>query len=82
MERQRGLAGGFRPVDLDDAPPGDAADAQRHIQRKRPGGNSLHLHGRVFAQTHHRTLAELLLQLLQRGFQSFLFVHFQAPLLS
>ena len=32
VQRQRGLTGRFRSVDLDDAPLGQTADAKRHIQ--------------------------------------------------
>ena len=43
MEGQRGLTGGLRSVDLHDTAPGQAADAQRQIQRQRSGGDSLHV---------------------------------------
>ena len=37
LQRQRGLAGGFRPIDLDDAAPRQAADAKRDIEPQRAG---------------------------------------------
>ena len=63
VQRQRGLAGGFRPVDLDDAPLGHAADAQRHVQRQRAGGDGLHVHLRAVAKAHDRALTEVLVDL-------------------
>ena len=39
MQRQRGLAGGFRAVDLDDAAARQAADAQRDVEPQRAGRN-------------------------------------------
>ena len=34
VQRQRGLTGGLRPVDLHNTAPGQAADTQRQIQRQ------------------------------------------------
>ncbi len=39
MQRQRGLARGFRAVDLDDAAARQAADAQRDVEAQRAGRN-------------------------------------------
>ena len=39
MQRQRGLAGGFRAVDLDHAAARQAADAERDVEAERAGGN-------------------------------------------
>ena len=69
VQRQRGLAGGFRPVDLDDAPLGHAADAQRHVQRQRAGGDGLHVDIGVVPIAHDGTLAVQLLDLLHGGLQ-------------
>jgi hypothetical protein len=44
MQRQRGLARAFRPVDLDDAAARQAADAQRDVEPQRTGGDRLDLH--------------------------------------
>ena len=63
VQRQRGLAGGLRAVDLNDSAAGDAADAQRRIQRQRACGNRVHLHLRLVAQAHHRALSIVLLNL-------------------
>ena len=37
VQRERGLAGGFRAEDLEDASAGKAADAERDVERERPG---------------------------------------------
>ncbi|MPM97659.1 hypothetical protein SDC9_144836 [bioreactor metagenome] len=52
MEGQSGLAGGFRPVNLNNAAPGNAPDPQRQIQRQRPGGDGVDLKIRPVPQTH------------------------------
>ena len=66
VQRQRGLARRFRPVDLDHAALGQAADAQRDVQAERAGGDDLDvLDHLAFAQPHDRALAELLLDLRQ-----------------
>ena len=65
LERQRGLARGLGSVDLDDAAAGDAADAERHIERERSGGNRLDLErGVVIAEAHDGACAVLALDLL------------------
>ena len=56
-------------VDLHDAPPGQPADAQRQVQGERTGGDGLDVHPEVVAHAHDRALAELLLDLPQRGVQ-------------
>ena len=75
MQGDGGLAGGFGAVDLYDASPGHAADAQGHVQRHGTGGDSLHLHGHIFTQTHDGPLAVLFFQLLQGSLQGFLLIH-------
>ena len=75
---QRGLPRRLGTVDLHDAPPGQAADAQRQVQGEGAGGNRLDVHPDVVAHAHDRALAELLLDLPQRGVQrllSFCFGH-------
>ena len=74
LQRQRGLAGGFRPVHFHHAAPGQAADAQRQVETQTAGGNGVHLHGHVGAQLHNGALAELLFDLGQSGFQCGLFI--------
>ena len=70
VQRHRGLTGGFRPVDLHDPAPGNAAHAQRRVQRQAAGGDhrDIPVH-RVGAQLHHGALAELLVQIGQRVLQ-------------
>jgi hypothetical protein len=63
VQRDSGLTAGLRPVDLDDPAAGQAADAERDVQRDRAGGDDRHLHDRALAQPHDRTLAELLVDL-------------------
>jgi hypothetical protein len=68
LQGQRGLAGGFRTIDLDHATLGQAADAQRDVQHQRAGTDGLdRLDDRAVAHAHHRALAELLLDLAQGG---------------
>ena len=57
MERQRGLAGGFRPIDLHDPPTGQTAHAQRHIQRQGTCGDHIHLQIILIAKAHNGALA-------------------------
>jgi hypothetical protein len=63
VERQRGLAGGLRAVDLDDAAAREAAHAERDVERHGAGGDRRHvLHQRLLvAEPHDRALAERLL---------------------
>ena len=75
MQRQRGLARAFRPIDLDDPPLGQAADPQRHVQAQRARRHGLDLHDlALVAQLHHRALAEGSINLSERRFQSALLV--------
>ena len=69
VQRQGGLAGGFRPVNLDNAPPGHAADAQGQIQGQAAGGDGLHVQGGILPQAHDGPLAKLFLNLGQGCFQ-------------
>ena len=69
MQRHGGLTRGLGPKDLDDSALGHAADAKRHIQRNRAGGNRLHLHVGVLAQTHDRARAKLTLDLRHSGIE-------------
>ena len=41
LQRERGLAGGFRSVDLDDAAARQAADAECDVETQRAGGDRL-----------------------------------------
>src|SRR5450631_2970959 len=79
LQRERGLAGRFRPVDLDHAPARQPAHAERHVEAERAGGDDLDaLFDIGIAQLHDRALAELLLDLGKRGRQGLrlVFVHF------
>ena len=68
LQRQRRLAGGFRPVDFDHPTARQPADAERDVEPERSRGDDLQvvLHLRL-AHFHDRALAELLFDLRQRG---------------
>jgi hypothetical protein len=62
----------LRAVDLDDAAPGHAADAERQVDRHRAGRqDALGEKALVVAEAHDGALAELLLDLRQRALQAF-----------
>ncbi len=63
MDGERGLAGGFGAEDLDDAPSGYAANAERRIERERSGRDDAYLDDRRVAHAHDRSFAELLFDL-------------------
>ena len=76
MQRERGLAGGFRPVDLDHPAARQAADAERNIEAERAGGDGVHVHRLVvLAEPHDRALAEIALDLGERGIKGLRFIH-------
>ena len=76
VQRKRGLAGRFRPVDFHHPAARQTADAKRDVEPERARGNGLDIHGLiVFAKLHHRALAELTLDLAQRSGQGFRFIH-------
>src|SRR5207245_709665 len=65
-----------RPVDFDHPPLRQAADTERDIESKRARGNGLDVHRAVvLAQLHHRALAELALDLGERGGQGLGLIH-------
>ena len=74
VQRERRLTGGLRPVDLDDAPSRQAADAQRQIQRQRAGGDGLDIGDRPVAIAHDGALAIHLLDLLHGRFERLLLI--------
>ncbi len=74
MQRNRGLTGGFRPVNLYNTAARQAADAQREIQSDRSGRDMVDIHTGVFTQAHNRAFAELLFDLPERGLQRLLFI--------
>ena len=62
VQRQSRLARGLRPIDLDDPAARIAAAAERDVEADRTARNHIDfLRLRPFAQTHHRSLSELLL---------------------
>lgn len=74
----------LRAVDLDDAAAGNAAYAERPVQRQATGRDDLDIQGCRFAQLHDRAVAEAALDQGHRGLQRlvpFLAVH-HAPCLS
>src|SRR5205085_10227430 len=76
VQRERGLAGGFRAVDLDHAAARQAADAERDVEPERAGGDALDLHRLVvLAELHDRALAEGALDLGERGIEGFRLIH-------
>src|SRR5579875_3136463 len=65
MQRHRRFPGGFRAVYLHDAPAREAAEAERDVQRDRPGGDHLDGDMPLLAEPNDRALAELPLDLEQ-----------------
>src|SRR3989338_470176 len=79
LQRQRGLAGGFRAVDFNHTTARQAAHAERDVQAQRAGGYDLNIARHVmFAEAHDRTLAKLLLDLAQsrRECLAFIVIHY------
>ncbi len=68
LERERRLARGLGPEDLDDAAARDAADAERGVHGERAGRDHRDRHVGLVSQPHDRALAELPLDLRQRRF--------------
>jgi hypothetical protein len=63
LQRERRLAGAFRPVNFDDAALGQAANAERNIEAERARRDRLDLHDLPVAEPHERALAERLVDL-------------------
>ena len=74
VQRNRGLTGGFRSVDLNDSAARQTADAECEIQTDRAGRDVFDIHAGVFAQTHNRAFAELLFDLTERSGKCFLLI--------
>ena len=74
VQGDRGLTGGFRSVDLDDASARHAADAECEVERDRTGGNGVHIHIQPLTELHDRTLAVILFDLSERCGQRLLLV--------
>src|SRR6202041_922999 len=72
----RRLARGFRAVNFDYPAARQAADPERDVEPERARGNGLDVHRAVvLAELHHRALAELTLDLGERGGQGLGLVH-------
>ena len=65
-QRQRRLTGAFRPVNLDDSPFRQPADAERDVYAERTGRNRLNINLGVLSQPHDGAFAESSLNLAQR----------------
>src|SRR5205085_6521148 len=63
MQRQCRLAARLRPVDFNDAATRHAADADGGIQAEARGGDGRHVYHLLFAESHDRAFAELLLDI-------------------
>ena len=74
VQGQGGLARGLGAVDLNDAPLGNAADAQGHIQGQGAGGNGLYIGLGVIAVAHDGALAVQALDLLHGPLQGLFLV--------
>ena len=74
VQGQGGLAGGFRPVDLNNASLGHAADAQGDVQRQRPRGDGVHHNAGVLSQAHDGPLSIGPLDLGHGGLQGLLLI--------
>src|SRR6202042_3153842 len=59
MQSERSFPAPLGPVDLDDPAAGQAADAQRDVQRDGAGGDYLHRRADLVAEPHDRAPAEL-----------------------
>ena len=75
VERQRGLTGTFRPVDLNDTSLRQTADAQRDIQTERTSRNALDFYGLSLAHAHNGAFTKGSFNLGKRCIQCFIFVH-------
>ena len=76
VQGNRGLTGGFRPVDFNNPAPGNAPYAQCDIQGQRSRGNRLYIH--LFtgvSQLHDGPLAEVLFNLFESCVQCFRLIH-------
>ena len=74
VQGDRGLTGGFRPVNLNDAAARHAADAEREVKRDGAGGNGVDIHIQPLAELHDGALAVVLFDLAERRGQRLLLV--------
>ena len=76
VQADGGLARALGPEDLHDAAPGDAADAERDVERQRAGRDDGDPGpGGVLAELHDGAFAELLLDLLERDVEHLVAIH-------
>ena len=75
MQRERRLARGFGPINLDDPPSRQAADAKRNIEPERSRRHRLDLERLLLAQAHDGTFAERPFDLRQGGVERLGLVH-------
>jgi hypothetical protein len=71
VQRDGGLTGGLRSVDLDDPAPRQAADTQRHVQGDGSGRDDRDGLAHLLAEAHDRAFAVILLDLRHRQFERF-----------
>ena len=76
---ERRLAQGLRAEDLDDPATWQPADAERHVESERAGGDRADEHLRAIAHAHDRALSELSLDLTQCDIERFLAFHLILP---
>ena len=74
VQRDRGLTGGLRSVDLDDSAARQTADAECKVKTDGAGRDVLDRHAGVFAEAHDRALAELLFDLAERVGERFFLI--------
>jgi hypothetical protein len=67
MKTDGGFAGAFRPVNLDNAPARQPADAERNVQAQAAGGDRFDLQTRSIAQLHDDALSIFLVQVGKGG---------------
>ena len=72
VQGDRGLTGRLGAVNLNDAALGESAHAERHIKGEAAGGDYLDGRAVVVAQAHDGALAELLVDLRERGVERLL----------
>src|SRR4051812_12096514 len=69
MQRDRRLTRGLRAVDLHHPASGQPSDAEGDVKGNRAGRDNLDRRAGVVAESHHRALAELAVDLGERGVQ-------------
>ena len=82
MQRKRGLTRGFRPVNFNNAPFGQAANTKGKVKPERARGYDLNiaLLGLLGAEAHDGALAEGPFDLAERGVERLSLIH-TAPLM-